>query len=424
MGALSTGKRVEVLFENAIETYEHEMQMLERVSVFRPDAADMQHANNEIWRPARMHAPIKEGWDLSGHDGDIIKLFYPATLETPKNDYFKQRADDMRDQQFWEDRGKESGEKQSAYLNQRLAQLVRTQGTLFYRSADNGYDFVAEARAILNERQTGGRNQRTFVLNNRDQKKLAKDLADRQTLEGKPRQVYDNSLITRTAGFDVLEGSYTGVLAGGASPNTTVTGNQSFRPEATMDVAGQPRNIDYRLADVPVFSSAGYQVGDKVKIRNGTAAVNAVSLGDKEDTGQSMTFTVVGVPNAFTLSVFPKPIAADDTTLTAEERAFANINHIILDGAVVERLNVDAQGHANLFWTRDSLEVVGGEAPLHLLSEFGGMKVIKHTMKNGQTMYMAYDGDIDRLTFTCRLFTWWGLVNCNPAGNGVALHTG
>ena len=42
-------------------------------------------------------------------------------------------------------------------------------------------------------------------------------------------------------------------------------------------------------------------------------------------------------------------------------------------------------------------------------------------MGNGQKMYLAYDGDIDTLTFKCRLFTWWGLVNRNPMANGVGI---
>ena len=46
----STGKIVEVLFENALETYEKQEMMLDKVDFFEPNAADMQNGNNFVWR--------------------------------------------------------------------------------------------------------------------------------------------------------------------------------------------------------------------------------------------------------------------------------------------------------------------------------------------------------------------------------------
>jgi len=48
----------------------------------------------------------------------------------------------------------------------------------------------------------------------------------------------------------------------------------------------------------------------------------------------------------------------------------------------------------------------------------GGMKVISSTMSNGQKMYMAYDGNILDLSFTCRLFTWYGVTVADPQACG------
>jgi len=159
----STGKIVEVLFENALETYEHQMQMLDLVDVFEPNSADMQNAGNAIWRPVQQHAPVIDGWDLTGQDTDIIEETYPAVLGTPKNDFFSQRADDLRDMGFWERRGKQSGMKQATTLNKGISDLISNTGTLFYRSnATSGYDFIAEAQALLNERQVAN-DERYFL---------------------------------------------------------------------------------------------------------------------------------------------------------------------------------------------------------------------------------------------------------------------
>jgi hypothetical protein len=42
-------------------------------------------------------------------------------------------------------------------------------------------------------------------------------------------------------------------------------------------------------------------------------------------------------------------------------------------------------------------------------------------MKNGQTMYMLYDGDITTMNFKFRLFTWYGITIRNPSQVGVAV---
>lgn len=418
MGSLNTAKAVEVLFENAIETYEHQTQMLDKVSVFKPNAADYQNSSNVIWRPVQQHAPIIEGWDLTGQDTGIVEQFYPATLEDPKNDFFSQRADDLRDMGFWENRGKQSGMKQATFLNSSLASLVRNTGSMFYRSnVTSGYDFISEAQALMNERQTVA-DERCFILNNRDTQRFGQDLAARQTLQGRPEQAWSTGQIGQNvAEFDVYTGSYLGTLDGGTSPDTTVSSTLSFKPEGQQAVGGVDVNVDYRFASIPVVSSTGYNVGDKLSI----GSVNSVSLADKTETGQLMTFTVVAIPDGTTLEVYPKPIALDDVSLSVEDAAYANVDTQIQSGDTVSRLNIDTSAQANIFWDKDSIEVIGGDAPLALLNEFGGMKVVNQSMSNGQTMYMAFDGDIDTLTFKCRLFTWWGLCNRNPSANGVAV---
>ena len=417
----STGKIAEVLFENALETYEHQMQLLDLVDHFEPDSGDMQNSNNIVWRPVQQHAPIIDGWDLTGQETDIIEETYPALLGTPSNDFFEQRADDLRDTRFWERRGKQSGMRQATELNKRIAQLVADTGSLFYRTnATSGYDAIAQAQALMNERQNISDDQRFMILNDRDTLRYGQDLAGRQTLQGRPEETWKTGQIGRNvAEFDVYTGSFLPTLTGGAS-NTTITADVSEKPEGgSVSPTGVVTNVDYRLGTLPVADSSAFNDGDRVTISNGGVPVQSIGLADKTLTGQAMTFVVVGKPDATTLNVFPKPIALDDGALTVLEKAYANINTQILDTATVDRINIGASEKVNAFWNRDSIEVTGGDAPITLLNEFGGQKVISETMKNGQKMYMAYDGNIDNMTFKCRLFTWYGLTNRNPSANGV-----
>ena len=172
----STGKIVEVLFENALETFEEQDMMLNKVDFQEPDPATMQNAGNVVWRSVEQHAPIIDGWNLTGNEQDIIEETYPSLLGTPKNDFVLQRADDLRDTRFWERRGKASGRQQVTELNKAIATNIALQGSMFIRSnASSGYNFIAEAQALMNERQ-GAMTQRHFMLNDRDNLTFASDL--------------------------------------------------------------------------------------------------------------------------------------------------------------------------------------------------------------------------------------------------------
>jgi len=417
---LTTGKIAEVMFEKAKESYEHQMQLLPLVTREEPEAGMMQNASNVIWRPKQQHAPIIAGWDISGKETGIIEETYPAILGTPSNDFVEQRADDMRTKTFWERRGKQSGLRQATELNKLLANAIALQGSLFYRStAASGYNFIAEAQTIMNERQHVD-NGRSFILNDRDLLTYSAELSGRETINGRPEAAWATGQIgSQVAGFDVFTGSYLPNLVGGASPGATVTGAQSFAPEAgsVVEATGVVTNIDCRIASIPVSASTSYNVGDKVTI----GALKALGLADKTDTNQLMTFTIVGKPDGTTIQVYPKPIAADDAALSDLQKAYANVDTTIPNAAVVARLNLDASNKTNIFFDKESVEVIGGNIPAELFSQFDGMKVITDTLSNGLTMYMVYDGNMATMTFRYRLFIWYGITVCAPESCGTAV---
>lgn len=422
--ALSTGKIAEVMFEKALESYEHQMDMLSLTEFMEPSGNMMQNTGNFIWRPVQQHAPVISGWDLSNQETGIIEETYPALLGTPSNDYVKMRADDLRDRLFWERRATETGKKQATYLNQLVAQAIVTQGSLFYRSnATSGYDFIAEAQAIMNERQLYN-SQRYFMLNDRDNLTFGSDLAARQTIQGRPEQAWSKGQIGQNiAGFDVFTGSFLPNITGAADPAVTVTGNQAFVPSGgTVNATtGVVTNVDYREASLVVNDSSLMTVGDKFQIENGGTAIQSIGLADKTATGQPMTFTVIELTDATHIKIYPKPIAADQAGISTLEAAYANINTAILNAATITRLNIDASNKANIFWDRSAVEVIGGTIPAELFKVYDGMKVITDTMKNGLRMYLVYDGNIDTMTFRFRLFVWYGITIKNPSNCGCAV---
>jgi hypothetical protein len=202
-----------------------------------------------------------------------------------------------------------------------------------------------------------------------------------------------------------------------------VTGNQSFAPSAgtVNTTTNVVTNVDYRTATIAVAASGSYNVGDKVYFTNGGTPVYALGLDDKTVTTSPMTFSIISKPNATSIEVFPRPIAVDDPALSTLEAAYANINTRILNGAVVVRMNTDTSVRTNLFWDKDAIEVMGGEIPANMFKELAGKKVIMEKMKNGQTIYMVYDGSILDMTFRYRLFTWFGITVRKPHACGVSV---
>ncbi|MCP4345339.1 MAG: hypothetical protein GY795_07415, partial [Desulfobacterales bacterium] len=195
---------------------------------------------------------------------------------------------------------------------------------------------------------------------------------------------------------------------------STTTADVSQGPVANRtEAGGLILPVDYRISDaIPLASVANLNVGDSV----GFTGINALGEHDKTDTGQQMTFKVVAI-SGNNIQVYPKPIAADDAALTAAEKAYANIDTKILSGTAIVALNT-AAGRANQFWTKDSIEIINGDAPLEYLGQLDGMEVISETLASGTKVYMAYQGSINDFTLKCRLFTWYGLTNKNPSANG------
>ena len=422
--AISTAKAAEIILDNAVQTHEKQIQMLDLVDYVEPDAGAMQNSGNFIWSNVQQHAPIISGWDMTGSETEIIEETYPSVLGTPKNDMVEVRIDDLRDEGFWKRRGVESGLKQASELNRAIAALIANTGSMFYRStATSGYDFIAEAQALCSERQLAD-GAMYFALNDRDNLAFGSDLAARQTLQGRPEQTWKTGQIGQNiAGFDVYNASFLPNLAGGADPATTVTADVSLKPEGgSVDATtGVVTNVDYRVGTIAVTASANYNVGDRVTFANGGTTVKALALTDKTDTGQAMTFTIVAKPSGTSIQVYPKPIAADDAALSTLEKAYANIDTQILNTATVNRVNTDASNKTNIFWKKDSVEVIGGNIPAGYFKQFGGMKVVEQTMSNGQKMYLMYDADIKTAKASWRLFTWYGITNRNPSANGVAV---
>ena len=421
--ANQTAKTLVTFFDDVCKQTEKETTMAKLVNVDTVPGSTLQNANNIYWRPVEQQSPEIEGWDLTGQETGIIEQSYPSRLSDPRNDFVKLRVDELRDKRFMERRVTASSAKLSSGLNKRIADLAASTGTLYAESATACYDFVAEARTMMRERQLYTDLGTSFFFNPRDYQVMSSDLASREDLSGRPETAYGTAGIgKRVAGFDAFEGSYLGNIAARANATGgTVAADVTEIPQGYIDLGNDVvQNVDYRVGEVSVGvgEGANFQVGDVITF----AGVNALAVMDKIDTGQLMTFRVVS-KSGDDLTIYPKPIAADQSGITTEQAAYANISTAITSGTAVSAVNVTG-GRCNTFWANDSIEIINGDAPLETLNEFEGMKVVSETLDSGVKLYMAYDARLDSLNCRVRLFAWYGLVNRDPSRNGNMVYTG
>lgn len=424
--ASQTGKVVENMLGSYMETANEQDSMLDLITLDTPDGRKMQDAGNFRWKNVQQRRPTIDGWDMSNEAGGLIRETYPQLLGTPSNDVITLRADDYRTDEYLTQASSESAVQQNAKLNTALASAMSVQGSMFYRDpSSSAFDFIGEAQSMMDERQLKT-TDRTFILNTRNSKTYASDLAARQNTQGMPETVWKSGHVASdVCGFkQVLTGSFLPQIVGDAAASSTVEATaQSFHPRGgdVNETTGVVTNYDYRKATMTVSSDAtsDWAVGDKFTL----ADVYAVGLRDKQNTGELMTFTILKINSATSIDFSPRPIApaSSDTSLTVVEGAYSNINAVIGASVAITRLNVDTSDpKVNLFFDKSAVEIMGGTIPADKYAKLG-KHVIHDKLKNGLEVYLLHSGDILATTFTWRLFTWYGITVCNPSNCGVAI---
>lgn len=419
--ANQTAKNILALYDETCKQLNDNFAFASQMEVDTISGVDLQNSNNVYWRSVEQQAPVISGFDLSGvTPGTIIEQTYPLTVEAPRNDWFTLRAEELRDERFMKRRAMAASRKLNADANQRAANLVASTGSLYYESSNAGFDFLAEGNTILHERQAYRDMGTSFFLTPREAQVMSSDLASRTLFpNNRSEEAYKTGMIgEQVAGFDeVFQSSTYSNIAAATAGTTTVAADVVEVPEGFTTVGGSIQNVDYRFGTVSLTDASTFAVGDVITF----STVNSVGLMDKTDTGQLMTFRVIA-KDTNDLTIYPKPIAADQTGITDSQAAYANISTQIVAGLTVSKVNTTG-GRANSFWCNDSLTFVNADGNLEVLNDFDGMRVDSTTLDNGIKLYIAYDSNLSTLNCRVRLFTWYGLVNKDPSRNGNAVYT-
>lgn len=423
--ALNEGQIVTLAIDEIIDTITNLTPMAQKASKYTPNAGDMQRSNNETWMPVEMESPTQEGWDLTGKATGILELNIPVSIGAPDNDFFSLRADDTRDETSYRRRINSAARKLAGNVEMKVSTLATEMASLVVSSSEaisgtgKGWDFLADAEEIMFSRELNRDAGLSYFFNPKDYKAAGHDLASRDMFGRIPEDAYKNGTIQRqVAGFDdVLRSPKMPTLPASTATGLTVTGAQSFKPQAyETNADGQKRNVDNRLATVTLSATTGLKRGDKISF----TGVKFLGQMAKNVLTNDATFSVVRVIDGTKVEITPKPVALNDATLTPEQRAYANVNTTLANAMAVKVLNI-ATVQSNVFWADDAIRIVSQPIPAnHEL--FAGMKTKSFSIPDvGLNGIFATQGDISTLTGKCRIALWYGVSATRPEAIGIGL---
>jgi len=307
-------------------------------------------------------------------------------------------------------------------VNRAVANAVAIQGSQYVSdtAALSGFQNVADVETRFVEQDVSQMTDKTMILNAADYNRMANDLqiASRTINNGTISETaYEKARIAEIANFLTFKSSFTPTKAAAVLGSTTVTGAQSYIPVGSVnDAEGNPTNVDNRTMNLVVGSTTGVVAGDKFTI----AGVNALSMQNKNDTGNLRTFTVTEVVDGTNMTISPPivvPVASPTTTAEQSQADWANCSAEAGAGATLTFINYD-DAQTNLFWENESVcvnvaPVVGSEEDL------GGMILMNATTDLGLNVVIAKQGAIGDLSTEWRMTTFFGVTVRDPLKCGV-----
>lgn len=420
-------KEERVAFENILEGFNDALVMSRNVSVYQTDGSMMERTGDQIFRPMPYIATSINGaprTDISSNFIDFTQLSVPATIGFSKTVPFALDAKELRDQLQEGRLGDAAKQKLASDINVAIMAVAANQSTVVVARPNvaGSYSDVAECDAAFNE--VGVQMfDRYLALSSRSYNGMARDLADRTSMVGKPTTAYERSLVGDVAGFETYKMDYANRILGNATPIGDIDINgagQFYTPAATSTSGtGETANVDNRFQSINVTLAAGAVVraGDAFTI----AGVNSVHHITKFDTGQPKTFRVIAIASGGgtagnnTIVISP-PIISNGGSTDAEAQ-YQNVTATPADNAEITILNV-ANADINCFWQKDALEILPGR---YSMPANAGVDLLRGTTDQGLELVMQKFYDINTMVTKYRLDTFFGVVNKQPEMSGILI---
>lgn len=411
-------KEERVAFEDILEGFEDALVISRNVSKYGTNAQMMERANDQIWRPMPYIMSSQDrvvGTDITFQD--VKQLSVPSTIGFQKSVPWKMDALELRDALQEGRLGQAAYQRLASDVNTAVRDVASLQGSMVVSiaTAAGDYSDIAQIESMMNE-QGIAEGDRYLALSTRDYNGLASNLAERQTMTGKPTSAYERSFVGNVAGIETYKmdaGKRIAAAAGGSITIATNGAQVRYVPQSSESTVAGQINVDNRYQTVTVSATTSVAAGDCFTI----AGIEAVHHITKEATGQLKTFRVISVDSGTTMTISP-PIIGANSTPTDAELAYKNVEVVTTSAtAAINWLNVVAAS-ANPFWHKSSIEILPAS---YAVPTDQGVDVMKGTIDQGLEVCMTKFFNNKTYVSEYALDVRFGVVNTNPEMNGILL---
>jgi len=416
-------KEVVRVLDEELEKFEADNICLRQTDIRRMGGQEGHRSEFTEWIDVPYVSTTVDGLNITDFN-EMTGLAVPHRVNVYTNVKFKLTNTDTLDSSELSRKVRSGFQALDNRINRACANAVVVRGgqVVTKATALSGFQDVANVETLFTSEDVSQMTEKTLILNPKDYNAMANDLQiASRTLErgGISETAYEKARIAEIANFDTFKTSFAPVKAAAVLASTTVTGAQSYIPLGhTLDAEGNPTNVDNRSMNLVVGSTTGVVAGDKFTI----AGVNAVSMQNKNDTGELRTFTVLDVVDATNMEISPTivPVTLTPTTTATQSQAdWANVTAEAGAGAALTYINI-ADANTNIFWENDALSinvapVVGSEEDL------GGMILMNGTTDLGLSVVIAKQGAIGDLSTEWRMTTFFGVTVRDPLKCGILI---
>jgi len=419
----SQAKVVVRVLNDELERFEADNICLRRTDIKRMGGQIGHRSEFTEWHDVPYVSTTVDGLNLANFN-EITGLAVPHRVNIYASVKFKLTNTDTLDGSELSRKMRSAFQAIDNRVNRAVANAVNIQGSQFVSSttALSGFANVAAVETRFTEQDVSQTSEKTMILNAGDYNNMAADLQalsrsiNKDTIS---ESAYERAKIAQIADFLTFKSSFTPNKVGAVLASTTVTGAQSYIPVGSVnDAQGDPTNVDNRSQNLIVASTTGVVPGDKFTI----AGVFAVSMQNKNDTGNLRTFTVLSVTDGTNMVISPTIVpvtVAPTTTATQSQADWANVTVEAAGGAALTFINFDT-GLTNLFWENDSISI--NVAPvLGSEEDLGGMVLMNETTEMGLNVVVAKQGAIADLSTEWRVTTFFGVTIRDPLKCGVLM---
>lgn len=418
--ANSFNKQETVAFDEALEGFEDAGVISKAFKKMQFDGTVAERSGNTIWRPQPYIAQSFTGLDQTANfNRNYTQLSVPVTLGYSHSVPLTLSATELRDQLQEKRLGKSAMQRLASDINVDCSNLAALTGSIVIKrtTAASGFDDVSAIDDALNRVGVQMDGRKAFFPSNH-YNAMASNLAQRQTLAGKPERAYVKGYVGEINNIDTYKLDYGYRLTAAAGVTVTLNGaNQYYTPKATsLATTGELSNVDNRYQTITIAVTSGtVKVGDAFTI----AGLNEAHHITKTDTGSPKTFRITailtGAGGSGTVQITPPIISG--TGGTDPELQYKNVVGTPANGAALTFLNTVSTTVVP-FWQDDCMEIIPAK---YVPAENSGMAVMSATTSNGITVVMTRQGSINDLSTKYRFDVFYGLANLQPEMSGIEL---